>query len=280
MYTERSVELKSDFYSRYGSASGVLYFERVGLPFMLMRGGSRMLAFAADCGVRAYGRRCGDVLRILNSDSNVCDVHFRGSGEGAQILYKTDVSGFGREEETVDYTVDKLLVRMGLRENVSASNKRAAALCDEYGSHGWCAYLGPGGAKSLPLPLTDHNVIIVRVRKNGGKRVEEECLECFEEGEDRRIEAAAAGLKDCRPEILFDMMNESERAAEKLLAVSAQARYAAGIAINTDGVRAARVCEAGILCITDKGKTDSVAHIIREEFGRQAGYYAGIVVIK
>ncbi len=280
MYTERSVELKSDFYSRYGSASGTLYFERVGLPFMLMRGGSRMLAFAADCGVRAYGRRYGDVLRVLDSDSNVCDVRFCGGGGGAQILYKTDLSGFGREEETIAYTVDKLLVRMGIKKSIDVSNKRAAALCDEFGSRGWCAYLGRGGAKSLPLPLADHNVMMIRVRKNGGRKVNETDLECFEEGEDRRIEAAAAGLKDCRPEVLFEMMNESERAAEKLLGVSAQARRAAEIAMDTDGVCAARICESGVLCISEREKTDSAAHMIREEFGKQVGYYTGIAVIK
>ena len=80
MYTESSVELKSDFYSRYGTASGVLYFERVGLPFALLKGEDSVLGFAASCGVRAYGRRCGDVIKVLDSESNVCDVRFGGSG--------------------------------------------------------------------------------------------------------------------------------------------------------------------------------------------------------
>lgn len=279
MYTEKSVELKSDFYSRYGTASGVLYFERVGLPFVFLRGAKSVLAFSAACGVRAYGRRCGDVIKVLDADSNVCDVRFAGSGEGAQILYKTDIAGFGKSEETVSYAVRKLMARMGVGGRFSA-DESACAFCDAYGSGGWCAYLDGGRPVSVPLPLTDHNIIVIRVRKNGGRRADAESVSCFEAGEDRRAEAAAAGLRDCRPEILFNMMNESQNALERLLPVSSEARAAVAAARETDGVRAARICGSGVMCVTDKEKTDSAVHMIRERFGREAGYYAGIVVIK
>ena len=278
MYTERSVELKSDFYSRYGTSSGTLYFERVGLPFSLMKGRMSVLGFSAGCGIRAYGRRCGDVIRILNADSNVCDVRFGSSG-GAQILYSSDITEFGREKETISYTIDKLMARMKLSEDVTPYDS-PAALCDLYGSRGWCAYFHGDIAESVPLPIYDHNLAIVRVRKNSGRRADAEYVNCFEDGEDRRISAAVAGLKDCRPEILFNMMNESEYAMEKLLPISGEAYTAVAAARGTDGVTAVRICGSGVMCVIEKGKTDSAIHAIRETFGREAGYYAGVVVIK
>ena len=80
MYTEKSAVLKNDFYSRYGEMSGELYFERIGLPCVLLEGTERKLAFALGCGIRAYGRRMGDVLRILDADSDTCRVHFMQNG--------------------------------------------------------------------------------------------------------------------------------------------------------------------------------------------------------
>lgn len=279
MYTESSVELKSDFYSRYGTASGVLYFERVGLPFALLKGEDSVLGFAASCGVRAYGRRCGDVIKVLDSESNVCDVRFGGSGTGAQILYKTDIPGFGRCDETVRYTVKKLKARMGLCA-VPRPDSDPAALCDAYGSGGWCAYVRGAEARSVPLPLDGYNVIVMRLRRNGGRRPSEGSLRCYNEGEDRRAAAAAEALRRCRTEVLFDMMNESEYAIEKLIPVSREARAAAEAARDIGGIAAARICGSGLLCVTESARTDSAAHALRETFCREMGYYAGIVVVK
>lgn len=278
MYTEKSVELKSDFYSRYGSTGGTLYFERVGLPCVIMRGTTRTLAFAAECGVRAYGRKCGDVLRVIDSDSNVCDVHFKGSGNGAQIIYKMDIPGMKNSDRTAEYTVNKLMSRMGIKSDNFRGGD--AWLCDMYGSGGWCAVMEHGMAQSVPLPLSDYNVMIVRVRKNGGRRADPKSADCFLDGEDRRIEAAVEGLKSCKTNVLIDMINESERAAELLLPLGSQARAAVEAARCADGVEAARICGMGVMCILKKEMTDIAAHIIREDFEKRAGCCVGIAVIK
>ena len=76
MYTEKSVDLKRDFYARYGKTSGRLFFKKVGLPCVIFDGGKNSLVLTLDCGVRVYGRQYGDVLKVLNCDTNVCDVHF------------------------------------------------------------------------------------------------------------------------------------------------------------------------------------------------------------
>lgn len=277
MYTEKSVELKSDFYSRYGEAAGQLYFERAGIPCVLMDSGTHMLAFALGCGVRAYGRSCGDVLRIINADSDECDVRFAPNGCGAQILYKQDIRNISGARETAEYTVEKLLRKM--RRIRRGEPGGLTDICDRYGSGGWCAYAEHGAIHQVPLPLLHKNVILIRAGRR--KRINEsEALSRFCAAETERIAAAVEGLKKCRIEVLFEMLNESERSVERLLSPPRQSVCAARAAMETDGVLAARICDIGVVCITEEEKTDSVIHTVSGEYERRAGYPAGIIVVK
>lgn len=281
MYTEVSAELKSDFYSRYGEVTGnnsSLFFERTGFPCVLMDSGSKMLAFSMHCGVRAYGRGYGDVLRIMNADSNICDIKFRPGGAGAQILYRQDVENMPWLEETVDYTVNKLLMRMHRsRSGISAYDP--VDLCDRYGSNGWCAYLSGGHAKQLPFPLLDENVLFIRIGKTGIK-YDPISTERFCSGESERIAAAAEGLRACRTDVLFEMLCESERAVEMLLSPSKRAVCAVRAAMSADGVYAARICSGGVVCFVSKEYTDSAMHTIEAEYERELGSKTRILVVK
>ena len=277
MYTERSAELKNDFYSRYGEAAGTLYFERVGLPCILMDSGTHMLAFALGCGVRAYGRECGDVLRIINADSDECDVHFAPNGRGAQILYKEDMPGAVGCREAEEYAVMKLLCDMRkLRPRELGST---AELCDRYGSGGWCAYSENGIKQQLPLPLLHKNVLLIRAGRL--RRISDnKAMERFRAAETERIAAAAVALRKCRIEVLFDMLNESQRSAELMLSLPPLQLLAVRAAREADGVLAARITNMGVICITEESKTDSAIRAIAEEYERSAGYSAGISVVK
>lgn len=279
MYTEKSVALKTDFYNRYGEAEGDLYFERTGLPCVLMEGGDKTLEFSLGCGVRAYGRRTGDVLRILNAKSNVCDVHCVKNGMGAQILYETDIPDLRNMSTLTVYTVEKILKRMGIAQR-DGFDKSNAAICDIYGSKGWCALREYNKIKQVPLPLLDHNVLLIRTQKNPEVFKDEMLLKRFRNGESERISIAAEGLKKCRLEVLFNMLSESEKAIELLLRPKKQALYAAKIAGETDGVSAAKICDIGVICFVEKDLTDAAACTISNEFEKCLGYSAGIVVVK
>lgn len=278
MYTESSIELKTDFYSRYGATTGSLYFERIGFPCVLMDSGNKMLAFSMSCGVRAYGRGYGDVLKVMNANSNVCDIKFKPGGEGAQILYRQDVENMPWLNETVDYTVNKLLMRMH-RGRSELSIYNPVDLCDRYGSNGWCAYLSGGRAKQLPFPMLDENVIFIRTGRSGikGDAITEEQ---FCRGESERISAAAEGLRGCRTDVLYDMLRESERAVELLLSPSKRAVCAANAAMKADGVYAAKICRGGVVCFVDKSYTDSAMHKIEAEYERESGSKTRILVVK
>ena len=279
MYTEKSAALKNDFYSRYGEMSGELYFERIGLPCVLLEGTERKLAFALGCGIRAYGRRMGDVLRILDADSDTCRVHFMQNGMGAQILYKADIADLKNMDMLRSYTIEKLLRRMGILTEMT-DNQSDEALCDNYGSRGWCMMKCEGGVRQLPFPLNDYNVLLIRTQKKGGIIHDKDLTARFRAGENERIGAAADGLKKCRIDVLFDMVNESQRAIERLLKPKTHAVYAACIAAETDGVAAARISNAGVVCFVKKENTDSAAHMISVEYEKQLGFAPGIIVVK
>ena len=278
MYTETSVELKSDFYCRYGATEGKLYFEKTGVPCVILDSGSHMLAFAMGCGVRAYGRNFGDVLRIMNADSNVCDVHFTAGGQGAQILYKQDVTGIPGMRETVDYTVNKLLQKMHRGRSVTDCSD-TVSICDRCGSGGWCAYMSHSTVYQIPLPLTDKNVVLIRTGKRRLKP-DEDNIRYFRSSETRRITAAAEALRKCRTDVLFEMINESQKAIETLFSPPREALSAVRILKGIDGVLAARICRSGIICFTEKNRTDNVIQSAAYEYERQTGAPAGIVVVK
>ncbi|MBQ3425773.1 MAG: hypothetical protein IJH37_01350 [Clostridia bacterium] len=277
MYTEPSIELKSDFYCRYGSAALRLYFERTGLPCVILDAGKEKLAFALGCGVRAYGRECGDILRIINAGSNECDVTFAPYGLGAQILYKEDIAGVSGLRETTEYTILKLLCDM--RRIRRPDSGGLAELCDIYGSRGWCAHERDGEAAQLPLPLMHYNVILVRAGRSGRTRKNNGYAR-FAEGERDRIEYAALALRACRLEQFFEAINESEKAIERLMSPSSEAVAAVRGAMETDGVVAARICGMGVICLTEKDRTDSAIHSIATRYAASTGSRPGIFVVK
>ena len=277
MYTESSVELKSDFYTRYGEARGQLYFERVGVPCILMDSGTHTLAFSMDCGVRAYGRGYGDVLRIMNAASDICDVKFVDGGMGAQILYREDSPDVPGIKETAAYTIEKLLRRMGCGRGDGENT--LVSICDRYGSAGWCAYMCYGEVRQIPLPLVGKNVLLIRTGKKK-RNVEPELLRRFREGETERIKTAVRALKECGTEVLFDMINQSQRAVETFLSPSEQALCVINSAMKSEGVRAARICDIGVICVTDYDRADSVMRNISRDYEAYAGYSAGISVVK
>lgn len=275
MYSERSAELKSDFYTRYGEAAGRLYFERVGLPCVLMESPENMLAFALDCGVRAYGRATGDVLRIIDTATNECHVSFAPGGTGAQIIYRRDADGVRGMKETEEYTLRKLLCAM--RGSRTGGTPALAELCDRYGAGGWCAWAEGSAVRQVPLPLAHINALLLRTGQKRRARGEEAR---FFSGEAERIRAAAAGLRQCRVEVLFEMLNESEKAYERLFEVSERELCAVGAAMQTDGVLAARISRAGVLCFTRADMTDNAVHAISAEYERAFGTAAGVLVVK
>lgn len=278
MYTEKSVELKSDFYLRFGESSGQLYFERTGLPCMILGGGDEYMAFSLDCGVRAYGRGYGDILRVMDSDSNVCDVHFVSGGKGAQILYKRDMTNIGELDSAVTFTVNKLLRTMGCSERLEGGDG-IEAVCDRYGAKGWCAVKMNGEFKSVPLPLGGYNVILVRTRK---RRVisDRDTIEYFRRGESERMEQACAGLRECKLNTFFDMVNQSQASIERILSPSGELISAAKSAQLADGVKAVRICDMGVIAFCERSKTDSTVHTIINECSRRLGYAVRVSVVK
>lgn len=276
MYTEKSVELKSDFYIRYGRAAGKLYFESTGVPCVVLRSGGDCIAFALRCGVRAYGRQYGDIIKIMNSERNEVDIHFTESGRGAQILYKKDLKSLNGIDETAEYTVNKLMVRMGLGGRTQ-DRESVISLCDRLGRDGWCAYREQGIEQQLPLPIGDYNILIIRTQKNGRLRGERALAAQFCDEERKRMRAAAEGLKRCRAEVLFEMVNESERSIERLMNPPERALAAVRAAMSADGVAAARLCDLGAVCFTEKNKTDSAMKQISTEYERSTGFSAGII---
>lgn len=278
MYTEKSVELKSDFYARYGETSGRLYFEKVGMPCVMLNGGNSMLVFALDCGVRAYGRAYGDVLRVLNADTNVCDVHFVKNGKGAQILYRTDISDIRGIRETAIYTINKLLYNMGSTGRLPDSGT-LTEVCERHAPKGWCAIKDYDTFKSAPLPMDDYNILIIRGRKSRLSS-NEEMLKQFQVGERDRISASFEGLKKCNMDTFFDMINESEKAIERLLSPNAQDISLVHATYGIDGVNATRICDCGVVCFCNKNKTDSVILRVLNECRSTLGYSVQISVAK
>lgn len=278
MYTQSSIDLKSDFYCRYGLTRGTLFFERTQLPCSILDSGRDYIAFGLDCGVRAYGRGYGDVLRVIDANSDVCDVRFVKDGRGAQILYKADIADISGIKNMVSYTIDKLLSAMGRGENIKESSE-VFSVCDRYAPKGWCAAKYNGEVKSVPFPVSDYNVILIRTRKKHFSS-DTAALKRFSLSETDRIEAAIASLKECRTDIFFSVVNESQSSIERLLGPSEEQLCAAQAARTTDGVVASRICEAGIIAFCDKSKTDSAVHDMHTEGLRYLGYPLGVCVVK
>ena len=278
MYTEKSVSLKNDFYTRYGETKGNLYFEKMGVPCVVLDADTHKLMFPLDCGVRAYARGYGDVLKVMDTDANVCDVHFVENGKGAQVLYSMDIPDISGMKQTVLYTVNKLLMRMGSAGRL-AKEYTDVALCDEYAPKGWCVAKSYGEIKSVPLPLLDYNILLIRTRKNKITK-NEELLGRFYSGEKERIRAAASGLKECRTEVLFDMINESQKSIERLLSPSQELINVVHSTYAVDGVDATRICNCGVICFCKKQKTDSAIARIKSECESMLGTSLRISVVK
>lgn len=278
MYTEQSVSLKSDFYSRYGQTKGELYFEKVGLPCVVLGSDTHSIMFSLKCGVRAYGRAYGDVLKVLDSESNICDVHFVTNGKGAQILYKADMPDVKGMKETALYTVNKLLINIGSTGRVAKENSNVV-ICDEYAPQGWCAVKQYDEIKTVPLPLSDHNVLLIRGRKNrlSGNN---DALMRFYSGENERIKIARTALKECRTDSFFDMINESQKSIERLLLPPREMISVVRSTWGIDGVSATRICDMGVISFCKKDKTDSVIQRISNECERTLGYRTRIAVVK
>ncbi len=278
MYTEKSVELKSDFYTRYGETNGKLYFEKTGVPCVLFDAQTHKLVFPFDCSVRAYGRDYGDVLKVMDTDTNVCDVHFVDSGKGAQVLYKIDIPDIYGAKETVLYTVNKILFKMGSAGRLS-KEYGDVALCDNYAQKGWCAVKSFSETKSAPFPLSDYNVLLIRTKRNRLTE-DKEFLNRFGIGEKERIRVAVQGLKECRMDVLFDMVNESEKSIERLLSPSDETVGVVHATYGIDGIDATRICRCGVVSFCKKTKTDSAISRIKAECENNLGYSVRISVVK
>lgn len=279
MYTEKSAELKTDFYVRYGETAGHIIFEKTGIPCILMESDERCLAFAFDCGIRAYGRKYGDVLKVMNSRSNICDVRFVDGGRGAQILYTADDESIRYTDEAIRYTVMKILRRLQCTSGKPISGGMAE-ICDIYGRGGWCAYINMERADSVPLPLIDYNVMLIRTRNKRLKLKHDNLSEIFNRSETERIDAAAEGLKKCRMDVLFDMINESTKSQRMMLNLPWDITETIDIAYSAEGVAAVKICSQGVICFTEKSYTDTAAAAVSYEFEKNIGYSAGIVVVK
>lgn len=278
MYTQSSVDLKADFYCRYGETRGKLVFERTAMPCVALDSGGDFLAFGLKCGIRAYGRGYGDVLRIIDSDSDICKVSRAPKGMGAQILYKADMAEVNGSDGMVAYTVNKLLAAMNIDERVSGS-EGIYAVCDVYAPKGWCAVKRGGEIKSVPFPIGGYNVILIRTVK---KRFNcgEDARAGFCESEFRRINEAAEVLSLCREDLFFEILNESQASAERLLCPAEEQVLAKNAAMSAPGVAAAKICNIGIAAFCEKDKTDAAVHMIRTEGLRTLGYPLNIAVVK
>lgn len=278
MYTKKSIVLKSDFYARFGEANGIIHFERTGLPCAMLDSGSCALAFSMGCGVRAYGRQYGDVLKVINDDENICDVHFVENGKGAQILYSADLNGVKGMKQTAMYTINKLLCKIGSTGRIK-DEFGMTALCDKYAPEGWCALKMYDEVKSLPLPMGLYNVILIQVGRIGFSCGEDEVMQ-FTSCERSRIEAAAAGLRACRTDVLFEMINESNQSINRILRPRGGVDKLSDIVLRVDGVKACRVCEIGIICFCERDKTDAVIHTLKRDGRASDGELSRICVVK
>ncbi len=278
MYTEKSVDLKSDFYTRYGETNGSLYFEKTGVPCTLLDAGTHKLVFPLDCCVRAYGRSYGDVLKVMDTDTNVCDVHFVESGKGAQILYSTDIGDIYGAKETVLYTVNKLLFKMGSAGRLQKKYDDVS-LCDNHAPKGWCAIKCFDEIKTAPFPFSDYNVLLIRARKSRITE-SEEILNSFNMGERERIRIALQALKECRTDVLFDMVNESQKSIERLLSPAHEQVSIVHSTYGVDGIDATRICRCGVVSFCKKAKTDSAISRIKTECENNLDYSVRISVVK
>lgn len=278
MYTEKSIDLKNDFYLRYGESRGILYFEKTGVPCTILDAGTSMLTFPLKCGVRAYGRGYCDVLKIIDTQTNICDVHFVENGKGAQILYRKDIEDLRGMKETVLYTVNKILIKMGSSGRVE-KDYGDTAICDKYAPEGWCAVKINDKIESVPFPMNDYSVLLIRPRKNrlSGN---EQARKQFDIGEKDRIATAGSALKKCRTDIFFDMVNESEKSIERLLAPSTEATRTVHATYGIEGVDAARICDMGIISFCKRNKTDNAINRIKAECKFSLGYSVRISVVK
>ncbi len=274
MYTEKSITLKSDFYSRFGEGAGVVTFERTSTPCSILDGGDSFLAFGLGCGVRAYGRAYGDILKIMDSNSNVCDISFLKGGRGAEILYMADMPGIKGTEEHIIYTVNKLLKRMG-RDSYRDCKDDMCQVVDKFAPQGWCAWCVDGEVRSMPFPLGEYNVILIRTRKC---RIASDIdlLTQFRRGESERIALLGKSLKECRLEPFFEAVKVSEASVERLLLPSKELLAAVRAAENANGVMASRICDMGVVAFCKKALTDNAVHTIINECGRELGYTVNV----
>lgn len=278
MYSERSVDLKSDFYARFGETTGCLYFEKTGLPCSVLDSATHRILFSLNCGVRAYGRDYGDILKIMDSQSDCCDIHFVDKGKGAQILYHTDIEDAEGVDEAVSYTVNKILYKMGSTGRIK-KEYTDLTLCDMYAPQGWCAVKEYDTVKSVPLPLSEYNVLLIKGRRNKIS-YQEELKKQFDSGELDRVIIAKQGLKECREDVFFDMINESQKSIERLFNPPQDIIKAVRSTYGIDGVYATRICDIGIISFCKRRKTDNVINRIIVESEQLLGYPVRISVVK
>lgn len=278
MYTEKSVVLKNDFYSRYGNAGGILYFAKCSAVCTVLDGGTHKLMFPLECGVQAYGRSYGDILKIMDTETNICDVRFAENGNGAQILYRTDIRDLKGMDAVRRYAVDKILGDMG-HNAATEKNYEDVKICDLYAPDGWCAVKMGESVESVPLPLEDYRVLLVRGRKNK-IRAERDAEIRYIKGERERTAVAAHALKSCRIRTFLDMVNESENAAERLLEPSRELLAIIHATRGIAGADASKICGIGVICFCKRNLTDSVIGAIRGECENRLGYRVRISVVK
>jgi hypothetical protein len=250
----------------------------VGLPCTIFDGGKNSLMLTLDCGVRVYGRQCGAVLRVLNCDTNVCDVHFVKNGRGAQILYSVDIPDVKGMKDTVLYAINAVLREMGSTGRLIGEYD-TVALCEKYAPYGWCAVKEGDTAKSIPMPLGEYNIILMRTRKNR-LVAPAELTDRFHISEYERIKASVTGLKECRTDTFFDMVNESQNSVERLLSPSEELMQGINAVRSADGVCASKICGCGIIAFCEKDRTDSAIIHINNEYKSAMGYSLNLAVVK
>ena len=278
MYTEKAVELKTDFYCRYGRAKGELFFEKVGLPCSVLEGNDCFLAFSFDCGVNVYGRGYGDIIKVMDAKSNICDIHFVKNGRGAQVLYELDMADITGMREIAGYAINKLLCKMGLGSRLD-NDYTTASVCDRYAPKGWAALKLYDEIKSVPFPMFDYNVLLLRTRRTAFRWKEEDYNE-FSIGEKNRIGGIGSYLRECNMNYFFDTVNESEASFERTLEPPEEMVQAVAQARSADGVTAVKICNMGIVVFCDKNKTDAAIRSIRLGCLKRLGYEVRIAVVK
>lgn len=278
MYTEKSVDLKKDFYARYGNAQGMLHFAKTGVACTVLDADVGKLMFPLDCGVRAYGRCYGDILRVMNTQTDVCDVHFTQEGKGAQILYRKDIEDLRGMDAAARYTVNKIL-EMGGSLLYEEKNYDDVEICDIYAPEGWCAVKMFDEIKTVPLPLMGYGIVLIRSRKHS-VRAGEEKRKQFNLAEKERIRVAFAGLKECKLEVLFDMINESEKSIERLFSLNSELRATVRATHGIAGIDAVRICDIGVVCFVRNDNIDSIINTLKRECERYLGYNVRISMVK